>query len=178
MNTVPDNDNSQSRLFFALWPGAQLQVQLLHWQKMVATTDKAVPKDSLHLTLAFLGDTPTETEECLVQRASELQHAPFEFTLDHFGYFDRPQILWLGPQNTPSSLSLLHEKITSIIQACGLTPPAETFKPHVTLSRKGQRPDTIARTPSLNWRVDRFCLVKSQLTEQGSEYRILKTFRF
>lgn len=177
MSTDPANGNRHSRLFFALWPPEQLQVQLLQRQKRVVTSGKAVDKDSLHLTLAFLGDTPKDTEACLVQRASELQHPRFEFTLDQLGYFERPKILWLGPQNPPDHLLLLHKKLASVIQSCGLRLTETTFKPHVTLSRKGRRPDAITNTPSLNWQVDGFFLVKSELTERGPEYRRVKTFR-
>lgn len=165
-----------SRLFFALWPGEQLQTQLLQWQSAIVTTGKKVPKERLHLTLVFLGDTPQETVDDLLQTAAQIDHPAFELTLDSIGYFKRPRILWVGPSAPPNSVFILHQKIAAIVQACGLSLPPEEFKPHITLARKAERPDDIDHCRSLNWRVEEFCLVESHVTESGPEYRVIKTF--
>lgn len=169
-------ENRTSRLFFAIWPDEQLQGQLLQWQRLLVTTGKPVPKERLHLTLAFLGDTAKETEDLLIRKAKALCHPSFEFTLDQIGYFKRPQIAWLGSSKVPNPLSLLHQKLSEIIKDCGLPPPEESFKPHVTLARKTQRPVEPSVPPHLIWRVSEFCLVQSRQTEQGPEYRSVGVF--
>ncbi|HEY5291891.1 MAG TPA: 2'-5' RNA ligase family protein, partial [Burkholderiales bacterium] len=45
------------RLFFALWPSSDLQAKLAAWAKQVAGRGRAMRRENIHLTLAFLGGT-------------------------------------------------------------------------------------------------------------------------
>ena len=45
------------RLFFALWPPEDLQAKLAAWANKAAGKGRAMRRENIHLTLAFLGAT-------------------------------------------------------------------------------------------------------------------------
>lgn len=54
-------------------------------------------QDTLHLTLAFLGSTPQNRVEQLVQAAPTWQAPSGQVVLSRFGRFQGPRIVWAGP---------------------------------------------------------------------------------
>lgn len=64
-----------------------------------------------------------------VKSAKELDGAtacvqPGTVTLDRYGVFSRPGILWAGPEHTPDSLQASHNGLWLWLSAFGFAPPA------------------------------------------------------
>jgi RNA 2',3'-cyclic 3'-phosphodiesterase len=129
---------------------------------------------NLHLTLQFLGGVVDEQIERLEEVATQLQTEPFLLTLDQFGHWDHPRILWLGPLITPVPLLALQAGLeTALIQQCGFVPEARRYRPHVTLMRKVDKVETLPQIEPLTWPVDQFSLMESLSSPAGVVYKTL-----
>lgn len=112
-----------------------------HELKSILRTDsiKWVDEQSIHLTLFFLGDTPTDMISSISKKLEcELQNfSSFKLRLQGFGTFGNPQmpkVIWIG-LSTSEQLLLLKEKVNAIISDFGFDEPNGKFSPHLTLGR-------------------------------------------
>jgi len=97
-----------------------------------------VEADSMHLTLAFLGEcTPTQLTD-LDTELERLRSDPFDLKITGVGAFGgaRPHTLFAGVEAS-EPLTRLHAKIGRVIRECGIVVERRKFHPHVTLARCG-----------------------------------------
>lgn len=164
---------ASQRLFFALWPDAEVRARLATWIPTPHDHNgHPVPATNLHLTLTFLGNQSNAQRDCLEAAAARVSAGAFELAIDHLGYWSRPRIVWAGTQTAPSALMTLVERLNLALAACGYQPEPRIFQPHITLARKALRPPAQTQLPAILWQAREFCLVASVAT-QGSEYRVL-----
>ena len=166
----------RQRLFFALWPVEELQRR---WAEMARARlggldGRWVPHRNLHVTLAFLGDVDVAQRSCVEVAADRVEVAAFSITLEQVGYWRRPQVVWLGPRRTPPALQALVRQLHEGLKPCGFQEAGRDYRAHMTLMRKvRRRPPKVVFEP-LEWRVERFVLVRSLLGSAGAEYEVLK----
>ena len=164
------------RLFFALWPEAELQQQLA--QAAAALLPQAavrrVRPENLHCTLVFLGSVDPGQRLCVEAAAGALALPPFALVFDRFGYFRRPQVAWLGCSHTPPVLLDLAGQLRHGCAACGFPPERRPYEVHLTVARKLRRDPGRAPFLPIDWRVERFALVESVSTDEGVRYRPLR----
>ncbi len=166
------------RLFLALWPSTPLRERLLGAQRQVRglCAGRAMQSENLHLTLHFLGGCTLAQRACIEALAAQVAPAvaPFTLVLDHFGHWPRPRIAYVGPSVLPEPLTALVTRLGEGLPACGLTPEARPYRPHVTLARKAGAPGGPWPTPpSLHWRVERFVLVHSRGVDHRVDYAVV-----
>jgi 2'-5' RNA ligase len=152
-----------------------------------------VRTEGIHLTLKFLGDTPTEKLPEIKQAlAAVARHAPTSsFTVGELGCFPnprRPRVVWVGVQELTGRLAVLQDAIEEVMAPFGYPPEGRGFTPHLTLGRvqrKAPRSDaarvgevvtgttveTLAEVPA-----DYFALIRSVLKPSGAEYTVLEKF--
>jgi 2'-5' RNA ligase len=181
------------RLFFALWPSPPLQEQMHRLARDLVRSDNArlIPADKLHLTLAFLGSVDAARQACYEQAADAVRVEPFTLTLGEAGVWRRSGIVWVGTPRTPAALLDLVRDLGMGLARCGHEPETRPFKVHVTVARNARGRRHVARdrasesagAPAANavqtalpleWPVDHFCLVQSQMLPDGARYQILK----
>lgn len=152
-----------------------------------------VRPEGIHLTLKFLGDTPTgklpEIERAL---AAVARHAPAcTFTVGELGCFPnprRPRVVWIGVQEPTGRLAALQDAVEEVMAPFGYEPEGRGFTPHLTLGRvqrKVSRSDA-ARVGEVvtgtgvgqlaEVLADRFALIRSVLKPSGAEYTTLAEF--
>jgi 2'-5' RNA ligase len=166
--------NEQQRLFFALWPDEALRETLTPLLRLRRECGgRAHPPANLHLTLNFLGGVATQTRDCLEQAADALVLPPFALTLDRFGYWPRPRVVWLGCSETPPPLVALVAALNGVAEGCGLEPERRPYHPHLTLLRKAHQAP-VGAAPELPWQVNDFVLAQSLSTPEGVEYRVVR----
>jgi 2'-5' RNA ligase len=135
----------------------------------------------MHLTLAFLGDVSTETQELFSEKLLAIAWKPFFLPIVGLGSFPTkgwPKIIWIGVGTGHPHLFQLHKRVQEAILAAGLEPDLRSFHPHVTLARcRDVSPQTIrpflkthAAFDAGMIHVESFCLNSSQLTPAGSVY--------
>lgn len=164
------------RLFFALWPDAALRDRISDWQQRSLSHGSLEPSLRLHLTLAFLGNVNEQQHQQVINLSNTIVAPAMSFSLNRIGYFERPQIVWLGPDRPPQKLLQLHEQIGLIAKACGLPCHENTYTPHVTLARQAPALAAPLHCPPMQWHVREYCLVESQTDAGNTRYQILRRF--
>ncbi|WP_265942595.1 RNA 2',3'-cyclic phosphodiesterase [Dechloromonas sp. A34] len=175
-----------ARVFFGLWPSPELAGQLAAIAEAAAGQFGGRPTrlDTIHLTLAFLGDIPEAQLPTLCDVARRVAFRPFELTLDQVGFWPRPRLLWAGCRaSVPALGGLVAELREGIVEAGFSAHDHErTFIPHVTLVRRipaSPAGDIAHRLPPiapLRWPCQDFVLVRSQLAVTGSRYQTIARF--
>lgn len=163
------------RLFFALWPPEEIAAQLFDAASQLAKGcgGRAMRRDSLHLTLHFLGDV-AESELPWICRAAETVRAQeFSFVLDTLGYWRHNRIVWAGCSEPVPPLAELAVALIVALRDGGQPDGRSTFTPHLTLLRKAAQPSLLEMAKPLPWAVREFVLVESVVTGIGPRYVIL-----
>lgn len=162
------------RLFFAIWPDAMALQSLLDLQGALLAEcgGRATRREQLHLTLAFLGETPEERVPALTQILASLPTQFFALRTDRLGSFMPPGIVWAGPSEPNGPLLALKEALDVGLGSAGFPVEARRFRPHVTLLRDA-RHKPARRTLDVAWPVTTVTLVQSRQTPGGSHYDVI-----
>lgn len=190
MSTAP----TSLRLFIAVKLSESLHSTLADVQQRVQQCDshhamRWVANDSLHLTLKFLGEAPTDhvgTITAAMQAAST--QSPFTLHLERLGAFPdlcAPRVVWIGVTGDVPAVHHLRDSVERTVSALGFPTEARPFSPHLTLGRA--RPNlpkaalaavgaelnklTIERIGS--WQVADFVLMRSDLSPHGAVYSVV-----
>lgn len=195
MTAETETAPATARLFFALWPPAGVATALHVTARDCAGRAVAVPvspggagasrpsrpsgaramrPDTLHLTLAFLGEVPLVRLDALRALAARLRLPPFILTLDRLGYWPAPRIVWAGCTTLPAPLARLAGELDGALRGAGFALPDRPFAPHVTLLRGVPPPGPAAlpSPPAIIWPVAGFVLVVST-PGASTNYRVL-----
>lgn len=144
------------------------------------------PVDDLHVTLRFFGEVDEARAHDLDGELSRIAGAPFELVLAGAGAFGEghtARAVWAGVQDS-EPLRVLHGRCESAARRAGLPPETRAYRPHVTLAYlRRPEPDRVAawvrnhnllRSPP--FRVDRFGLYSSWLSQEGSRYELEREY--
>lgn len=170
------SETNTHRIFFALWPDDPLRQQLKQTLTPLRPNTKArhVPMHNWHITLAFLGNVTEAIYECAQQQAGDITGPAFDLSLDQFGFWPRPRVVWLGCSHLPEALGDLVSKMNNALQACEYSPESKNYTPHLTLLRKANQALDVRRVEPIHWHVDQFVLVESLQTRTGSVYKVIR----
>ena len=163
------------RVFLALWPGAATAAAL-HARARALQAEcggRAMRRDTIHLTLAFLGDVAVPRLAALGAVAQSVRGERFVLELDRVGSWRGNRILWSGCAQPPAALVAFAEALAAGLRAEGFELEARAFNPHVTLVRNALRPPHGTDTAPLRWPVASFVLVASERDAGGAHYRVL-----
>jgi RNA 2',3'-cyclic 3'-phosphodiesterase len=164
------------RLFFALWPGSDLQGMLAAWARQVAGRGRAMRRENLHLTLAFLGATEAALVPDLIALAAGVRFAPIRLALDRAGYWKHNRIIWCGAGEEPQALTALVAGLRAHLDAAGIRYDPKPFVSHVTLVRDAAGLPAAPAWIPLVWDAADFALVGSTRVEGRVTYQVLQRF--
>jgi 2'-5' RNA ligase len=176
MNDTPP---SPVRVFFAIWPTAGERAALAAWQLPLRKLcgGRAMRADTLHATLAFLGDVAAHRLEALKLAAQEVEGAGFVLRLDNARYWGHNHIAYAAPSAVPEAMAHLADELGLQLDRHRFRFDRRAGKPHVTLLRNARWTD--APLPELHpveWRAREFVLVQSLRDERGAHYEVLSRF--
>lgn len=163
------------RLFFALWPNDDVRQALSltgkwlykHWG------GRRMRADTLHITLAFLGDIPAERLPAVMTCAETIRAEAFELLLDKADYWQHNHIGWLGANQLPAQYITLVKQLHSALTMAELPTDPRPHVPHVTLLRNTLGGKIPACEP-VHWSIHDFVLVRSSLGPEGAHYEVIK----
>lgn len=168
------------RLFFALWPDARLAARLAALAQEISARNGGRPtrQETIHLTLAFLGNVPAGRLDELQKLAAAIRVPPFGLVLDRLDDWRHNRLAWAGASRMPDGLTSLVATLHAGLREGGFPfdDGRRAFMPHVTLVRRlpgGTPPVLPAMIPPMSWVCDEFRLVLSRLDGQGSAYETL-----
>lgn len=174
------------RLFVALDPGEPPRAALdaaASRGRLLAPSAKWVKPESLHLTLAFLGDVAAERlpELAPALDAAARPFLPFELALDGAGTFGsprRPRVLFAGVSGDADALVALQAAVASAL-ASFAPPEARRYHPHLTLARArdlrgdpalARAAEELGPLPPERFRVEAITLYESHLAPSGARH--------
>jgi len=150
---------------------------------------RPVPRENLHLTIAFVGEHSNEVIEGLHHELSVIDAGAFDVQLRGLDLFGRayPSILFAGIEESPE-LRHLNTLVRGAMRRAGMSPPHERYRPHVTLARFGKAmPNTeqarlatflgansLFRLPPFP--VTEYSLFRSDLSADGARYSKLAAY--
>jgi 2'-5' RNA ligase len=163
------------RLFFALWPDDAARRAMAGLAREVAerAEGRSTREETIHLTMAFLGDIDTGRLPVLAAIGEGVARVAsrFELTLDLVGGFRDARVAWLGAEPVPAPLAALADGLNEHLAAQGFRVDRRPFAAHVTLARKCRSMLRRERVAPVVWNVDRLSLVASEFAGGGSCYR-------
>jgi 2'-5' RNA ligase len=164
-----------ARLFFALWPGEAVSANLAEAGKNLHEIcgGRRTRAETIHLTLAFLGEVESERIGDLLALAGEIRAPAFGFDLTRFGWWRHNRIVWAAPDEMPAELTLLVDALRERLLGAGFHFDAKPFVPHITLLRKADCGKNPLPTGGIEWRVEDFVLVRSVSDGRGAAYEVV-----
>ena len=168
------------RTFLALWPDDAVRAQLAERSTTAARAcaGRAPQPDTLHLTLVFIGTTPADRIAALLEMMDAVDASSFVLRFDRSGWFRQSGVAWLGVREPPAPLSALQDALARGASRLGFSLDVRPYVPHLTLARDVRKPLPDRAFAPLDWRVESFVLVASELLPGGPRYRILHERRF
>ncbi|HEY3432943.1 MAG TPA: RNA 2',3'-cyclic phosphodiesterase [Rhodocyclaceae bacterium] len=170
-NTI-DTERTNRRIFFALWPDVSVAEALHQTADTCARLEGGRPmdKDSLHITLAFLGHiTDSRIEEARMV-AGRIRQRAFDLEVDKVDYWPHNHILWAGCSRPPPALLNLAEVLQTQLRTAGFKVEPRQFTPHVTLLRNCPQGTSAPLPQALLWKAREFVMVESRPEAGAARY--------
>ncbi len=192
------------RIFVALDIDDAIRARLLQFLDGVrgfVPEARWVRPESMHITLKFIGEKPSEAVDEIRQALSALRSGAIEISFRGYGFFPTPKaarVFWIGIAAGPQ-LASLAKSVDESTAALGVPKEEHEFSPHLTLARRGssaaphQRKsdgfnpgfqrlqEKLAAMTALDFgtmTAREFCLYQSQLLRGGARYTKVASFGF
>lgn len=170
--------NNQTHFFYAVKIPEDVKLTMKNICEKLKETlpfKRWVHHEDLHITLAFLGNAPTEKLVAADQYVREAIHGlkPFELQINNLGIFGKeesPRIFWADTQES-SELKLLRNKVFIACEQAGFQLETRPFRPHITLARKWVRENPLYKDLLTVWKE----VQKEPLTFTASEVVLYQT---
>jgi 2'-5' RNA ligase len=168
------------RLFFAVWPEANVVRQFAHAASQLPLTNpgRLVNPGNYHLTLAFIGEVDASTLFVLRQIGAAQRASCCNMVFDGVEYWPEPGVIVSTAREIPNALEQLSAHLyKSLLQQRLVTlSPARPLRAHVTLARKVSQATELSMMLSFTWSVKSFSLVSSDTAGFESIYTVLDTW--
>lgn len=164
-----------ARVFFALWPNPEVQSALDRTaHKLHAMCGgRQTRRDTIHITLVFLGETELERLEALRAAAENVRASAFSWEIGKFGWWRHNRIAWAAPETPPPELMQLVGQLQSGLKAAGFQFDERPYLAHATLLRKADCRHAALSAEPIHWEVNDFVLVQSVPGPEGSAYEVI-----
>jgi 2'-5' RNA ligase len=147
---------------------------------------RVMEPETLHLTLAFLGERDRHEAEAAHEALERVRGTAFDLRLAGLGTFRASGALWAGVART-APVKVLQGKVAAALAGAGIVLERRRFRPHVTLARLGEmrrdEEERLARFlsvwsgfPAPEFRVTQFALYRSTLLKSGPVYEVLAEY--
>lgn len=136
------------------------------------------PADQLHLTLLFFGDVSADQVADMAQLLDNHQWPPpFRVHTTRIAPFPKASSRILAAHVTPDTeLMALQSQLAERLEANGISFDRKPFRPHITLARSRRRLTANDCAANIEYTMADVVLYRSELSNQGSRYSILRQF--
>jgi 2'-5' RNA ligase len=189
------------RLFVAIVPPASVTEAIVAYQLTLSRAlpgdpVKWIPEGNLHLTIQFMGDTPTQkltdATEAIRRAVAGVADANLSLRIDGAGAFprlSRARTLWLGLSGDTEGICDLNMALRHELDQRGVSYDTKPFRPHLTVgyvrkNRSGTDLKAIqhaiehTQTPSARFGIESIDLVRSDLSPSGAHYTVIGRAHF
>ena len=156
------------RLFIAIRLSDEMQSELvntMHLLKKAGVKGSYVPKQNLHLTMAFIGET--KNSAVVKEAMQQVKYKSFRLSISEMGAFD--DLLWTGVKGN-QGLSAAVRDIRSALDSAGIEYDRKKFVPHITMIRKMTGKWNTVTAPKCEMMVKKISLMKSEVKDGKRVY--------
>lgn len=168
---------AEHRVFFALWPDEERVRQLDEAGRLARQMygGRCMHRKTLHLTLAFIGGIAPRRLAALQGIAGTIRLPPFDLVFDRLQCLPRKRIAWASVSVPPTGLLDLAVVLKQLLDAADFRTEERSFTAHVTLLRNAVCAEDVPEANlRIEWPVQDFVLVESELRPEGARYRIMQ----
>jgi 2'-5' RNA ligase len=158
------------RVFFAVRLSEEIQDRLcsvLHRLRPCCAKGRFTPRENLHVTLVFLGETAPERLPETRAAMEAVSAEPFSLHIGGMGCFRRSggDLYWAGVERS-APLCRLYDSLCGELQKRGFPTDDRPYRPHLTLVRQAVLSEGCDRgafvVPAMRMKVEKFSLMKSE----------------
>jgi len=152
----------------------KIQEQLPHFY------GKKTELENLHLTLKFLGEINEDKIEEVKNELREVKFERFNSEIDKIGVFSEKfvRIIWLHLTECDELQKIVDNKLKGLFEF------ERRFMSHLTIGRVKSLKDKkkflkdlkAIKIPKIKFNIDKFYLMKSELTNKGPKYEIIEEY--
>ena len=143
---------------------------------------KWVPKENIHLTLKFLGNTPLEKIDNIKETIKENLEGvnAIECNITHIGAFPKlkfPRVIWAGIEKGSNQIADCANNLQETLSKVGFEKEERKFQSHITICRVKQvfSPQALSSTiqetndsfPTLEFLINKIVFFESRLSPKG-----------
>jgi len=166
------------RLFLAVRLPAGAVEALAAWQARALRGGRIVPRENLHVTLAFLGSRPAGELPAILDVLGRAAAAAKPVRLDVTGYRETRSVGMLKLDDEGGAAAGLACRLHGDLEQLGVyRREARPWLPHVTVLRFRERPRLQPEPPSLGWVSSDAAAFLSRLHPSGARYEVHDSFR-
>lgn len=161
------------------------QAQQLRQKNPEASASWSKP-ENVHLTLKFFGNVPAQNVAQISAAGSRVasEFSSFQIRIGGTGVFprrNRPQVLWIGVEDSSGRLSDLQQRLEEEFAREGFAKEDRGFRPHLTIARLRKPEDARqlaedhiqTKFSFIELPVNEFVLFRSELSPKGSIYTVI-----
>lgn len=126
--------------------------------------------DTLHLTLEFIGRVPADRVPAIEVMAESIHQSAFTLRLDRLEYIPSKGIVWARCDHTPPALTSLVQSLKANLAGYSNNALAPGYLAHLKLLRNVRQPPHLPMMSPIDWNVNEFRLIRSELHAEGSRY--------
>ena len=156
------------RLFIAIQLSDEMKTAVtdtMHALKKQGVRGSYVPKQNLHLTLAFIGET--KDRAAVTEALRKVAVKPFRLAFSEMGTFE--DLLWIGLKGN-QGLGAAVKDVRAALDAAGIGYDRKKFVPHVTIIRKMTGSWKQTSAPKGSMMVKKISLMKSEQKDGKQVY--------
>ncbi|MFY9316198.1 MAG: RNA 2',3'-cyclic phosphodiesterase [Burkholderiales bacterium] len=159
-----------------MWPPREAAVALHRWaiEAQRASGGRVTRLETIHLTLAFLGDAEESALHLL--KGLNVRGERHFLPIEQARYWAHNRIVWAGPERTPEALRRLSGDLNQELKSRQFRTEAREFAAHVTLIRNAHAPNALPALPTVRWSVEEYLLVESVAAGKGRDYEVLARY--
>ncbi len=169
---------SNLRLFVAIYPPVDIRCQLLGaLQSHDLPEHRTVPAEQVHMTLHFIGDTPTKQLDTTIEsvRRATAGISAFNLTVQRLIILPQrgPPRLIAAETDRPPELLEIHRRLVTRLACSARHNPSHRFRPHLTLCRFKTPTKRFALDSPLDaepFHVHQVVVMKSTLRPDGAQH--------
>lgn len=177
------------RVFIAVEIPESIRAKVAHVSEILQRSNlingSFVSKENLHLTLKFIGDISEEQLEKIKNKLKEIHFHRFNSKTEKIGFFPSEKyikVIWIGIVS--EDLERLSSLINDSLGEIGFLKDQKGFENHLTIARikNAKNKDLLMEKMKNihikpeNFDVDKFHLIKSELTSKGPIYKKIASF--
>ncbi len=177
-------NSNKIRLFIGIELSKDFLSELLNLKERYSALDNIrwVPKENLHITICFIGDTENNLLPNVIETIEEITKSHKSFTLEHNSICYAPKgkkayMIWEKLSSNNLFEEIAHSHFRKLVKKNSKV----KFTPHITLARFNKKfikedVDTNININTKSISVEKLVLWKSELKATGSVYTKIKEF--